>query len=121
MQLTSMILLPAAICLHCHPGAAHFTAHATGLSAPHGLAILASAPVLSDLSTWSDWDVLYSPVLGPLPAFLSKHQQQLGFRALEVPGGGLLKLPAAEGSLDLQQLRAGLKQALEQVRYCNTV
>lgn len=104
-----------------HAGAAHFTAHASGLSVPHGLAILASAPVFSELSTWSDWDLLYSPVLGPLPAFISKHQQQLGFRALEVPGGGLLKLPAVEGNLDLQQLRAGLKQALEQVWYYNTV
>lgn len=101
-------------------GASHFTAHASALGPAHGLATLASAPVLSELQAFSDWDSLYAPRLGPLPAFLAQHQQQLGFRVLEVPGGGLLKLPpspAGAGSkLDLQQLRTGLKLAVEQVR-----
>lgn len=120
--------LPLLTCLsdcplltHHQPvGASSFTAHASGLTAAHGLATLSAAPVLSDLGIWCDWATLYAPVLGPLPAFLSKHQQQLGFRVLEVPGGGLLKLPdvgAGSGSeqLDLQQLRSGMKQAVEQV------
>jgi uncharacterized protein Usg len=101
-----------------HPGASHFTAHASGLTAAHVLATLASAPVLADLSTWCDWDSLYAPRLGLLPAFLAHHQQQLGFSVLEVPGGGLIKLPAAAdgGKLDLVQLRLCLQQALQQVR-----
>lgn len=100
-------------------GASQFTAHASGLTPAHGLATLSSAPVLADLSAWNDWGTLYAPRLGPLPAFLAKHQKALGFHVLEVPGGGLLKLPAAPagGKLDLQQLRAGWKTALEQV--CN--
>lgn len=98
-------------------GASHFTAHASALSPSHALATLASAAVLVELCAWSDWDTLYAPRLGPLAAFLSKHQQDLGFRVLEVPGRGLLKLPTgpAGGKLDLQQLRAGWKFALEQV------
>ena len=96
-------------------GAAQFTAHASGLTVAHALATLSAAPVLAELCTWTDWDMLYGPVLGALAAFLTKHQAQLGFRALEVPGGSLLKLPVADGGLDLQQLRVGLKQALEQV------
>lgn len=77
--------------------------------------------MLCNLGAWSDWGTLYAPVLGPLPAFLSKHQQLLGFRVLEVPGSSLLKLPGVGSSdkqLDLQQLRDGLKQAGEQVGVC---
>lgn len=110
---------PVLLLLTCHPtGASHFAAPASGLGSAHGLATLAAAPVLSELQAWSDWDSLYGPRLGPLPAFLAQHQQQLGFRVLEVPGGGLLKLPAAPAGskLDLQQLRSGLKLAVEQVR-----
>jgi hypothetical protein len=109
-----LLLLP----LFPPTGASHFTAHASGLGSAHGLATLAAAPVLSELQAWSDWDSLYGSRLGPLPAFLAQHQQQLGFRVLEVPGGGLLKLPPAPAGakLDLQQLRSGLKLAVEQVR-----
>jgi hypothetical protein len=96
----------------------HFTAHASGLTPHHALGTLAAAPVLAELCAWSDWDTLYAPRLGHLAAFVSKYQHDLGFRVLEVPGGGLLKLPRdpAGGKLDLQQLRAGWKLALEQVR-----
>jgi hypothetical protein len=116
---TTMLLSHAYALCFLHPGASHFTAHASGLTAAHGLATLVSAPVLSDLSTWCDWETLYAPRLGPLPAFLARHQQQLGFSVLEVPGGGLLKLPAAAdgGKLDLVQLRLSLQLALQQVQH----
>lgn len=103
---------------HClHSGASHFYVNTSSITAEHGLAVLQSAPVMCELSTWSDWGVLYSPVLGPLQAFINQHQHQLQFKVLEVPGGGLLKLPACQGhKLDLQQMRTKLQQAIAEVR-----
>eukprot|EP00775_Hariotina_reticulata_P013386 gene13386-13513_t len=95
-------------------GAAAFTAHAPGLNPQHAVYCLSAAPLMADLAVWSDWDSLYAPAFGPLNSFIANHTDELNFPVLEVPGGGLLKLPATVGPLGLEQLKQGWQQAVMQ-------
>ncbi|KAG2501754.1 hypothetical protein HYH03_000254 [Edaphochlamys debaryana] len=104
--------------------AAQLEGDGSGRSAPAAAAALAAldaAPMLCELGRWALWEEAFAPELGPLRAFLLGREASSargggaagrGWRALEAPGGRLVKVPAGlglEGSVALfaQRLTEG--------------
>ena len=66
------------------------------MSSNEALKYLASAPLLTDLASWSNWDIVCKPSLGSLPQFLSSHPE---IHTLCVSDGVFLKI-SPDSSVD---------------------
>ncbi|KAM3842547.1 uncharacterized protein ACN63O_022346, partial [Diretmus argenteus] len=61
------------------------------------LASLLSCPLLEDLGQWSQWDLVFKPVYGPLKDFIERNAANTDLVALEVSPGLLLRITTATG------------------------
>jgi hypothetical protein len=64
-------------------------------SIPDALQCLKNAPVLADLSLWSQWNTVFAPTLGPLLDFLECEGTASGIHAMVTSNGAILKVNAA--------------------------
>lgn len=97
-----------------HTGASSWAVHSGDLHTGNALSSLAAAPLMADLLTWTDWETMYAPTFGPLHEFVKEHSDVFGFRVLEVPRSGLLKIP---DPVDLEQMSEIWQGAVEQVGF----
>ena len=72
------------------------TSTTLSLSSNEALKYLASAPLLTDLASWSNWDIVCKPSLGSLSQFLSSHSE---IHTLCVSDGVFLKI-SPDSSVD---------------------
>ncbi|XP_071400261.1 uncharacterized protein [Centroberyx affinis] len=61
------------------------------------LASLLSCPLLEDLSEWSQWEMVFKPVYGPLKDFIERNAANTDLAALEVSPGLLLRITTSTG------------------------
>ncbi|XP_029933405.1 protein NO VEIN isoform X2 [Myripristis murdjan] len=60
-------------------------------------ASLLSCPLLEDLSEWSQWELVFKPLYGPLRDFIERHAANTDLAALEVSPGVLLRITTHTG------------------------
>uniref|UniRef100_A0A4W4ERA0 HTH OST-type domain-containing protein n=1 Tax=Electrophorus electricus TaxID=8005 RepID=A0A4W4ERA0_ELEEL len=81
------------------------------LSRDQAVASLLSAPLLQDLSEWSQWALVFQPSHGPLKDFIEKYCGNTDLLALEVSPGVLLRIT----TLTSDKHFSGAAQALDPV------
>uniref|UniRef100_A0A673AIR0 Wu:fj29h11 n=1 Tax=Sphaeramia orbicularis TaxID=375764 RepID=A0A673AIR0_9TELE len=67
------------------------------MSKAQALASLLSCPLLEDLSEWSQWELIFKPLHGPLKDFIERNAANTGLAALEVTPGLLLRITTNTG------------------------
>ncbi|XP_026207843.1 uncharacterized protein wu:fj29h11 isoform X2 [Anabas testudineus] len=67
------------------------------MSKAQALASLLSCPLLEDLSEWSQWELIFKPLLGSLKDFIERNAADTGLAALEVTPSLLLRITTHTG------------------------
>ncbi|XP_041829730.1 protein NO VEIN isoform X2 [Melanotaenia boesemani] len=67
------------------------------MSKAQALASLLSCPLLEDLNEWSQWELIFKPLHGPLKDFIERNAENTGLAALEVTPGVLLRITTDTG------------------------
>ncbi|XP_055006163.1 uncharacterized protein wu:fj29h11 isoform X2 [Boleophthalmus pectinirostris] len=70
------------------------------MSKDQALSSLLSCPLLEDLGQWSQWDLVFKPLYGPLKDFIERNAGTSGLSALEVCPGVLLRTTSHTGEQD---------------------
>ncbi|KAI3791107.1 hypothetical protein L2E82_04713 [Cichorium intybus] len=64
----------------------------TNLSSKDAIEVLIRAPMLTDLTTWSHWDILFAPSLGPLTVWLINNMNSKELLCLMTKNGNVIRI-----------------------------
>ncbi|CAG5911609.1 unnamed protein product [Menidia menidia] len=78
------------------------------MSKAQALASLLSCPLLEDLHDWSQWELIFKPLHGPLRDFIETNAAKMDLAALEVAPGMLLRITTATGDKHFSRASAAL-------------
>uniref|UniRef100_A0A3Q2G8V1 Wu:fj29h11 n=1 Tax=Cyprinodon variegatus TaxID=28743 RepID=A0A3Q2G8V1_CYPVA len=78
------------------------------MSKAQALASLLSCPLLEDLNTWSQWELIFKPSYGPLKDFIERNAANTGLAVLEVSPGLLLRITTDTGDKHFSKAVAAL-------------
>uniref|UniRef100_A0A3Q2QWH8 Wu:fj29h11 n=1 Tax=Fundulus heteroclitus TaxID=8078 RepID=A0A3Q2QWH8_FUNHE len=78
------------------------------MSKDQALASLLSCPLLEDLNNWSQWELIFKPLHGPLKDFIERNAANTGLAVLEVSPGLLLRITTDTGDKHFTSAAAAL-------------
>ncbi|KAM4715626.1 uncharacterized protein FYW61_018477 isoform 2-T2 [Anableps anableps] len=78
------------------------------MSKAQAVASLLSCPLLEDLNNWSQWELIFKPLHGPLKDFIERNAANTDLAAIEVTPGLLLRITTDTGDKHFTKAAAAL-------------